>query len=161
MDRPSLRGQKGIRLSSVAFLMLLLAPAAAQDEGVAAFAGVQYAQVIVERRIIIRVPTLVTRRSAAPQSEIKWKEKKAERCLPMKTVVGAAIKRTDSVDLILSDQRRVRAKLDNDCRAADFYQGFYMEPTSDDLLCADRDMIHARNGAMCEIDSFRRLVVEK
>jgi hypothetical protein len=148
-------------LSSVAFLLLLLAPASAQDEGFPALAGLQYAQIIVERRIIIRVPTLVTRRSAPPQAEIRWKEKKGERCLPMKTVVGAAIKRPDSVDLILSDQRRVRAKLDDDCRSADFYQGFYMEPTSDDLLCADRDMIHARNGAMCEIDSFRRLVVEK
>ena len=148
-------------MSSVAILLLLLAPAAAHDERVSALAGVQYAQVIVERRIIIRVPTLVTRRSGAPQTEIQWKEKRTERCLPMKTVVGAAIKRADSVDLILSDQRRVRAKLDGDCRSADFYQGFYMEPTSDDLLCADRDMIHARNGAMCEIDSFRRLVVEK
>ena len=148
-------------MSSVAFLLLLLAPASVQDERASAFAGVQYAQLIVERRIIIRVPTLVTRRTAPPQSEIQWTEKRTKRCLPMKSVVGAAIKEPDSVDLILTDQRRVRAKLDNDCRSADFYQGFYMEPTRDDLLCADRDMIHARNGAMCEIDSFKRLVVEK
>lgn len=148
-------------MSPVAFLLLLIAPAGAQDEGAAAFAGTQYAQVIVERRIIIRVPTLVTRRVPPPQSEIQWTEKKTKRCLPMKSVVGAAIKQADSVDLILSDQRRVRAKLDDSCRSADFYQGFYMEPTNDDLLCADRDMIHARNGAVCEIESFKRLVVEK
>jgi hypothetical protein len=153
--------KKGIRLSPVAFLLFLLAPATAEDQGVSTFAGVQYAQLTVERRIVIRVPTLVTRRAAPPQSEIQWKEKKTKRCLPMKTVVGAAIKQPDSVDLILSDQRRVRARLDDDCRSADFYQGFYMEPTGDDLLCADRDMIHARNGAMCEIESFKRLVVEK
>lgn len=124
-------------------------------------AGREYAQLTIARRIIIRVPALVTRRSGpAPQEEIEWKEKKSGRCLPMKNIVGAAIKEKDSVDLILADQRRVRAKLDT-CRAADFYQGFYMEPTADEMLCADRDMIHARSGAMCEIEAFRRLVVDK
>src|SRR3546814_18469222 len=79
----------------------------------------------------------------------------------MRNVVGAAITRSDSIDLILSDQTRVRARLDNDCQSADFYSGFYMEPTDDQRLCADRDMVHARNGAMCEVDQFRRLVVKK
>ena len=143
---------------SVAFL-LFLAPVG--TDGTFALAGREYAQLTIERRIIIRVPALVTRRSGpAPQEEIEWKEKKTGRCLPMKSIVGAAIKEGDSVDLILADQRRVRAKLDS-CRSADFYQGFYMEPTGDDLLCADRDMIHARNGAMCEIEAFRRLVLDK
>lgn len=148
-------------MSSVAFLLLLLAPASARDDGAFSFAGMEYAQLTIERRIIIRVPTLVTRRTASPQSEIEWNEKKAKRCLPMKSVVGAAIKQVDSVDLILADQSRVRAKLNRDCRSVDFYQGFYMEPTKDDQLCADRDVIHARSGAICEIDGFRRLVVEK
>src|SRR3546814_11348881 len=79
----------------------------------------------------------------------------------MRNVVGAAITRSDSIDLILSDQTRARARLDNDCQSADFYSGFYMEPTDDHRLCADRDMVHARNGAMCEVDQFRRLVVQK
>lgn len=79
----------------------------------------------------------------------------------MSHIVGAALKEPDSVDLILSDQSRLRAKLDHSCRSADFYQGFYMEPTRDDRLCADRDMIHARSGAMCEIEAFKRLVVDK
>lgn len=148
-------------MSSVAFLLLLLAPASARDDGVSAFAGLEYAQLTIERRIIIRVPTLVTRRSAPPRSEIQWIEKRTKRCLPIKSVVGAAIRQADSVDLILADQRRVRAKLDSDCRSVDFYQGFYMEPTEDDQLCADRDVIHARNGAMCEIESFKGLVVVK
>ncbi|MBB4640061.1 hypothetical protein [Rhizorhapis suberifaciens] len=146
-------------MPSVAFLLFLLAPAGMGEAY--ALAGREYAQLTIQRRIIIRVPVLVTRRPGpAPQQEIEWKEKKAGRCLPMKNIVGAAIKEKDSVDLILSDQRRVRAKLDS-CRSADFYQGFYMEPTGDELLCADRDVIHARSGAICEIEAFRRLVVEK
>lgn len=127
-----------------------------------ALAGRQFAQLAIERRIIIRVPTLVNRRAGpAPQLPIEWKEKKSRRCVPMKDIAGAAITRTDSVDLILHNQSRLRAKLDDGCRAADFYLGFYMEPTADDRLCADRDMIHARSGAMCEIDEIKQLVVKK
>lgn len=155
-------------MPSMIFLFLIVAPAMAIDTvpsgfgGTLALAGTEYAQLALGRRIIIRVPALVTRRSGPPpQEEIKWKEKKSLRCLPMRNVVGAAITRSDSIDLILSDQTRVRARLDNDCQSADFYSGFYMEPTDDQRLCADRDMVHARNGAMCEVDQFRRLVVKK
>lgn len=125
-------------------------------------AGQQFAQLTIERRIIIRVPALVNRRAGpAPQPPVEWKEKKGNSCVAMKDIAGAAITRKGSVDLILHNQSRVRAKLNEGCRAADFYLGFYMEPTTDDRLCADRDMIHARSGAMCEIDEFRRLVVVK
>lgn len=124
--------------------------------------GQQFAQLTIQRRIIIRVPALVNRRAGpAPQPPVEWKEKKANRCVFMKDIVGAALTRENSLDLILHNQSRLRAKLDGSCRAADFYLGFYMEPSADDRLCADRDMIHARSGAMCEIDEFRRLVVEK
>lgn len=144
-------------MSSVAFLLLLLAP-----DSAFALAGTEYAQLTIERRIIIRVPALVNRRAGpAPQPQVEWKEKKASRCIPMKSIAGAAITEKDSVDLILNDQKRLRARLDSDCRAADFYLGFYMEPTTDDHLCADRDVIHARSGAICEIEEFKRLVVEK
>lgn len=128
----------------------------------AELAGRQFAQLTIERRIIIRVPALVNRRAGpSPQPPVDWKETKANRCVAMKDIVGAAIVKENSVDLILHNQSRLRAKLDGSCRAADFYLGFYMEPTPDERLCADRDMIHARSGAMCEIDEFRRLVVEK
>lgn len=116
----------------------------------------------IERRIIIRVPALVNRRAGPGlQPPVEWKEKKAPKCLPMKSIAGAAIVKKDSVDLILNNQTRIRAVLDDGCQSAHFYLGFYMEPTDDDRLCADRDMIHARSGAMCEIDEFKQLVVDK
>src|SRR3546814_5548274 len=59
--------------------------------------------------------------------------KKSLRCLPMRNVVGAAITRSDSIDLILSDQTRVRARLDNDCRSADFYSGYRSEEHTSEL----------------------------
>src|SRR3546814_18634871 len=64
--------------------------------GTLALAGTEYAQLALGRRIIIRVPALVTRRSGPPpQEESKWKEKKSLRCLPMRNVVGAAITRSE------------------------------------------------------------------
>ena len=154
-------------MPSIAFFFLLLAPAAAQDElprneSSYPLAGTQWAQLSIERRIIIRVPALVNRRAGpSPQPPVVWVEKRTDRCLPMKSIVGAAIMEENSVDLILGNQSRVRAILDEGCRSADFYLGFYMEPTSDERLCADRDVIHARSGAMCEIDEFKRLAVKK
>src|SRR3546814_1912528 len=112
------------------FLFLIVAPAMAIDTvpsgfgGTLALAGTEYAQLALGRRIIIRVPALVTWRSGPPpQEEIKWKEKKSLRCLPMRNDVGAAFTRSDSIDLILSDQMLVRARLANVCKSADFYSG--------------------------------------
>src|SRR3546814_1225642 len=105
--------------------------------GTLALAGTEYAQLALGRRIIIRVPALVTRRSGPPpQAEITWKEKKSLRCLPMRNVVGAAITRSDSIDLILSVHTRVRARLYNDCQSADLSSGCYIEPKDAPRLCS-------------------------
>ena len=42
--------------------------------------------------------------------------------------------------------------------ALDFYAGFYMKGNKDGRLCEDRDEIHARTGARCEVDKFKRMV---
>ena len=62
-----------------------------------------------------------------------------------------------SVDFVLRDRRRVRAELDSDCPALDFYGGFYVQP-DDDRICARRDVIRSRMGGICRIERFRRLV---
>ena len=51
----------------------------------------------------------------------------------------------------------VRAHLDEDCPALDFYRGFYLQ-VQDDHLCAHRDAIHSRMGGSCTIDKFKQLV---
>ena len=64
----------------------------------------------------------------------------------------------DSIDIITRQKQRLRAQLNRGCRALDFYAGFYMQGTKDGQLCEDRDQIHARTGAKCEIEKFRLLV---
>jgi len=107
----------------------------------------------IHERIVIRVP----RSTPSPVSPIRWSEHKAPRCLKLAEVAAATIAAPSSVDLLMSDGRRVRARLDGDCRSADFYSGFYVKPGADGKLCADRDAIRIRSGAACEIDTFKLL----
>jgi hypothetical protein len=61
------------------------------------------------------------------------------------------------VDFILVNRQHVRAELDNDCPALDFYGGFYLQ-LPDDRLCAGRDAIRPRMGGSCTIEKFKMLV---
>jgi len=63
----------------------------------------------------------------------------------------------DSVDLITAAGRRLRARFDDDCRAIDFYAGFYLKRTVDGMLCAKRDAIRSRSGDFCRIEAFKQL----
>src|SRR3546814_1269102 len=76
----------------------------------------------------------------------------------MRNIMGMQAFQRDSIDLITRQRQRLRAQLNRGCRALDFYAGFYMEGSKDGKLCEDRDQIHARTGAKCEIDKFRLMV---
>lgn len=126
------------------------------------------AQVIIERRVIIRVPMArpsangVVRESGdEPPSEPEWEEHKGPKCVPIRYLRGAAMMSRRGVDLLLRDGTRLRARISKACRPADFYSGFYVEPTSDGALCAERDALLARSGMSCPIETFRRLAAEK
>jgi hypothetical protein len=60
--------------------------------------------------------------------------------------------------LYLRDQRIISANLEKACSARDFYSGFYVDQNSDGLLCVDRDKLHSRTGANCEVERMRQLV---
>jgi hypothetical protein len=107
-----------------------------------------------ERRTIIRVP-LGRPRRPAPMN--LWRERRAGRCLDSTHVAGAAVTPDGAVDFVLRGGKRIRAWLENECPALDFYQGFYVKPDSDGKVCAGRDAIHSRSGGECQIDRFRRL----
>ena len=76
-------------------------------------------------------------------------------------LIGATLLSQNSVDLILRDNSRVRARLQRTCPALDYYRGFYINATEDGRICADRDSIHSRAGGECQIDSFRALTAER
>lgn len=119
-------------------------------------------RVIIQRRMIIRVPRVPLARAgmAGPAAlpPIRWVERKADRCVPVVDLAAAAVTGADSVDLLLNGGRRLRARFGDECPALDFYSGFYVTMTRDGKVCAARDSIRARSGGECRIKSFRTLV---
>lgn len=140
-------------------LLLALAPAAAVDESRAE--TVQETQYTVHQRIIIRIPRLFGRAPVSPSDPVRWIEKKGPQCVAMSELDGAVVTGSQTIDLMLEGGDRLRATLDNDCPPLDFYSGFYLKPTPDGMVCADRDAIRSRSGAACAIESFKRLVPKR
>lgn len=126
-----------------------------------------YAQVTVREHIIIRVPVRRAPRApaaesySAPAAPLRWRERGGPDCLPLKALAGADALERDRVDFILRDGTRMRARLERSCPALDFYSGFYIRPTKDGRICADRDSIRARSGGECGITAFRKLVPDR
>ncbi|QTD57590.1 hypothetical protein [Parasphingorhabdus cellanae] len=126
----------------------------------------RFAQVRIEKRVIIRVPRRrnvfssaladINRRSEPPT----YTQKKIGKCLPMNNILGVQRFGKRYVDLVTKDRKQIRARLEKKCQARSFYSGFYMEKSSDGKICADRDILHSRTGSKCEIDRFRLLVPE-
>lgn len=133
--------------------LLLLVPAASQP----APAPQRYAQLVVRERIVIRVPVRAPAGAATATSVVKWQEGKGPKCVAARAIIGASLLSQNSVDLILRDRRRIRARLEDRCPALDYYHGFYITPNADGLICEDRDIIRSRMGGQCGIDRFRSL----
>ena len=116
------------------------------------------AQLQIERTSIVRIrPAL----STPPAPPVRWQEKKGPKCIPVGALAGALVSSPTSIDLVLRGGPRLRAKLNKNCTAIDFYQGFYVKPSRDGRICEDRDAIRSRLGAQCEITKFKTLVPEK
>jgi hypothetical protein len=112
----------------------------------------QVRRVIVQDKIIIRVPVRVRR--VAPAME--WIERKGPKCIDSEALRGGFLSGPDSIDFVLRGQKRMRAVFDTRCPALDFYGVFYLN-TQDDKVCAGRDMVRSRVGSSCVIEKFRRL----
>lgn len=119
--------------------------------------GIIHAQLSIRQQLIIRIPATPAR----PTAPIEWREKRGPSCIPAAALGGAQVSATDSVDLLLKGGTRIRAKLKDDCGTLTFYSGFYLRPGRDGQVCADRDVIHGRSGAVCEIDSFKTLTPKR
>lgn len=121
-------------------------------------AGPQPAEAPVVRRMIVRDEFLIyvpigNRRAPL----VEWIERKGPKCLPVAALAGASLAGPSSIDFVLRDRSRVRARLDSDCDGLDFYGSFYVEPRGAQI-CAKRDEIRSRVGGSCQIERFRRLV---
>jgi hypothetical protein len=139
---------------------LMIAALGGGDAAPSAASPIHFAQMSVRRQIMVRVPLRII---PAPRQEAptKWKESlRGPDCLPARSILAATALKQKSVDLILRDRTRVRAKLDRSCPALDYYFGFYVTPAQDGRICADRDSIRSRVGGECGIDAFKRLRAE-
>lgn len=141
-------------LGGAAALMLLLFDAAVAEKPAQ---QTSFAQLSVRQQIIIRVPQGVRQVAPASNSLIRWEERRGPRCVEANAIVGATLLGQNSVDLIMRDHSRVRARLERSCPALDYYYGFYINATGDGRICEDRDSIRSRMGGECQIDRFRSL----
>ena len=121
-------------------------------------AGPQATEAPIARRMIVRDEFLIyvpigNRRAPL----IEWTERKGPKCLPVAALAGASLAGPSTIDFVLRDRSRVRARLDSNCYGLDFYGSFYVEPRGAQL-CAKRDEIRSRMGGSCRIERFRRLV---
>lgn len=140
----------------IAVGMLVLLPWSGVAAGMAVEPSgqrIQLAQIIVRERVIVRVPA-----TTRVPPVVRWKQKRGPRCIAADNFAGAAVMAPDSIDLLARGGQRVRAELEDACPALDFYSGFYLTPSTDRKLCANRDAIHARSGGECQIKRFRLLV---
>lgn len=110
-------------------------------------------RLVVRDEIVLRVP-VVRPRIAWP---VRWVEKKGPKCIAGADLAAAALAEDRSIDFLLRDRRRIRAKMDSECPTLDFYGGFYLQP-EDDRICARRDEIRNRIGMSCRIERFRTMV---
>lgn len=120
---------------------------------------IEIAQMTIQQRVVVRVP--IAPMPVAPPLQMRWVEKKGPKCVGLGTVAGFAVRGPQTVDLLLRNGQRVRTRLEKQCRSVDLGYGFYVKPNADGRICRDRDILHARTGGQCEVDSFASLVPER
>lgn len=104
---------------------------------------------VVEEQLIIRVPV-------RPPPRMEWAERKGPKCIPAEAIRGAFLSDDEHVDFLLAGSRLLRAELDSECPALDFYSGFYLS-SEDGKICAERDSVRSRIGGSCTIERFLTL----
>ena len=108
-------------------------------------------RVVIHDEVILRIPV-----RPRLSTRIEWIERKGPKCLAVDTIAAAMLSGPSSIDFVRRDRSRVRAKMDSECPALDFYNGFYLQP-DDERICAKREMIRSRDGTSCRIERFREL----
>jgi hypothetical protein len=150
-----------IRTAVAAMTLLALAGSAVAQHGGRAAppppAPTFQGTISIHEEVIVRLPRRAPGVAPFSDPRTEWTEHRGPRCIESSRIAGAAVLGPDSVDLVLRDRTRVRARLERGCPALDYYRGFYVSSTGDGRICADRDMVRSRAGASCQIEAFRVL----
>jgi hypothetical protein len=125
--------------------------------------GTKDFQLRVEQRVIVRFPNqpvVVSSGRGDNRKSVIYNEEKIGKCLLMDRLIASRPGPKNTLELVTRERQLIRAYLGDGCLAREFYAGAYVERSKDGKLCIDRDLMHARTGAKCEIDKFRLLVPE-
>lgn len=124
-------------------------------------------QARVQQRVIIRIAParrvrqdLIAKLPAGAISN-NFQERPMKRCVALGNIVGVQSGPQNRLILFMRDRRIVSAALERACSARDFYSGFYVERTSDGMLCSGRDTLQSRTGAACNVSQLAQLVAVK
>jgi hypothetical protein len=131
-------------------------------ETVGAMPPIVSGTVTIERRIIIRIPTLPTppveARGFIPKAAAANPASRQKgTCLSLRSLRGATLDSRVGILFVTTSDNRYQAVLERGCRPVDFQSGFYLNPAADGSICAGRDMLHARSGLRCTITGLTRL----
>ncbi|KPL67890.1 hypothetical protein SZ64_07020 [Erythrobacter sp. SG61-1L] len=169
-DAPADHGGPELRLTAqdgevagpLASSAAAIAPALSLDDSL----GPQdNAQVRIEQSVTIRIsPRAIANQSdllaQLPQGKKSShvEERKFGDCVSAQGIAGVATTADDRLLLFMRDRKVISVALEKACSARDFYSGFYVQRTSDGMLCVKRDKIHSRAGSKCALKQFRQLV---
>jgi hypothetical protein len=131
--------------------------------------GANARQVRIEQRVTIRIaprdpavrPSMLADMAPRAGAPARTQERKMGKCVPVSGIAAVQAEAGGTLLLFMRDQKLVSANLEKACRARDFYSGFYVERSGDGLLCVERDKLHSRAGASCEISRMRQLVADR
>lgn len=115
-------------------------------------------QVRMRSRVIIRVGPRQDR-SAPISRPVQYRLEPLDGdCVTMSDIAAVQVGASNRLLLFMRDRRVVSATLERSCEAQAFYSGFYVEENADGRLCASRDMLHSRSGALCGVSQFNRVL---
>lgn len=124
--------------------------------------AVRQNQVRIAQRVVIRIAPqgtvnqIIVRENSSVRP--KFKERKTGDCLSLGGIEGVRVNSDHRLLLFMRDHRLIGANMDESCQARHFETGFYVDRSSDGLLCANRDMLRSRSGASCSVSRLRELV---
>ncbi len=122
-------------------------------------------QVSIEQRVTIRINPRPAPMPDGPDMAVgpmsrepRFAERKMGKCVPLAGIAGMQPASSNTLLLIMRDDRLVTAQLQKGCQAREFYAGMVVKRAADGQLCVDRDTLMSRSGANCQVTAFRQLV---
>lgn len=96
-----------------------------------------------------------------PLSDAAPPEDAQVQCIAIDDIRDSVIRNDRTIHLRMRGNVYYEMRLQNNCPGLSFYDGFYYRTTPNRQLCGGLDMIMARSGSRCPIESFTRIEKEK